>query len=279
LLEGKLKPEELKQVYHSYDIVGDIAVIRVPEKLAHQSQVIAEAIMQLHGNVKAVWRQAGAVEGVFRLRKLVHVAGEKRTETTHREFGCIFKVDLEKCYFSPRLSFERMRIASLVKPREIVVNMFAGVGSYSILIAKHTQAKKIYSIDVNPTAFQYMQENILLNKVFSRIIALKGDAKVFIKEKLHGKADRILMPLPEKAYDYLEAAVETLKPKGGWVHYYDFEHANSDDISIDKAKMKVSEKLSQMNLNFMISSSRVVRDTGPRWRQIVLDIHIEKYNQ
>jgi len=275
LLEGKFKPEELELIYKSYDIIGDIAIIRVPKKLEHQSRIIAEAIMQFHKNVKAVWHQVGAVGGEFRLRKLVHVAGEKRTTTAYREYGCIFKVDLEKCYFSPRLSFERMRIAQLVRPNEIAVNMFAGVGSFSIAIAEHSQAEKIYSIDVNPAAFQYMWENVLLNKVLNQVIPLEGDAKTIITEKLRGTADRVLMPLPEKAYEYLDIAVAALKPKGGWVHYYDFEHARKDEDPIEKMKAKVSKKLSLMNATFAIPFSRLVRATGPRWYQVVLDIEIK----
>lgn len=276
LLEDKLKPKELKLVYKSYDVVGDIAIIRVQEKIKHHSIVIAEAVMQLHKNVKTVFRQSSAVGGEFRLRTLVYVAGEKRTVTKYMEHGCLFKVDLKKCYFSPRLSRERIRIARLIEPREVVVNMFAGIGSFSIIIAKHSDAKRIYSIDVNPTAVRFMQENVLLNRVFNRVVPLEGDAKTIITEKLQKSADRVLMPLPEKAYEYLDSAIMTLKPKGGWVHYYGFEHARKDENPIDRAKAKVAQKLELMNVNFTVPFSRMVRDTGPRWQQVVLDIQIQE---
>jgi tRNA (guanine37-N1)-methyltransferase len=274
LLQDKLDPEKLRLVYKSYDIVGDIAVIRVPEKLKQHSALIAEAIMQLHSNVKSVWRQTSPVGGNYRLRRLEHIAGERRTTTTYKEYDCVFRVDLEKCYFSPRLSFERMRVASLVKPREVVVNMFAGVGSFSIIIAKHSEADRVYSIDVNPAAFQYMWENVLLNKTVNRVVPLKGDARVIITAKLLKTADRVLMPLPEKAHDYLDVAVDALKPEGGWIHYYDFVHAKKDEDPVEKAKVKVSEKLSQMRIAYAIPFGRAVRDTGPWWQQIVLDIQI-----
>jgi len=269
-----LQPEELELVYRSYDIVGDIVIIRVPEKLRRHSITIGETIMKLHKNVKAVWRQSSAVGGKFRLRKLEHVTGEKRTITTYVEHACVFSVDLANCYFSPRLSHERMRIARLVQPRETAVNMFAGVGSFSIVIAKHSDAESVYSIDVNPTAVRFMQENVLLNRVLNRVVPLKGDAKTVIKERLQGTADRVLMPLPEKAYEYLDAGVETLKTNGGWIHYYDFEYARKGENPIEKAKAKVFEKLSLMNLDFAIPFGRLVRDTGPRWQQVVLDIQI-----
>lgn len=274
LLGGKLQPEELELAYESYDIVGDVAVIRVPEKLIHQSITIAEAVLQLHKNVRAVWRQSSAVSGEFRLRKLEYVAGERRALTTHKEHGCVFSVDLENCFFSPRLSYERMRIAKLVQPGEAVVNMFAGVGSFSIIIARHSQAERVYSVDINPIAVGLMQKNVLLNRVLNRVVPLEGDAKNIIEERLPRTADRVLMPLPEKAYEYLGYCVEALKPKGGWVHYYDFEHARKGESSIGKVKAKVYEKLSLMGISFTISSGRIVRDIGPRWQQVVLDIQI-----
>jgi tRNA (guanine37-N1)-methyltransferase len=131
-----------------YDIVGDIAVIRVPRGPQDEIKPTAEDLMQRHRNAGTVLRQVGRVSGDLRLRRLEWVAGERRFETVHKEFGCAFKVDLERCYFSPRLLHERMRIAELVKPNEIVVNMFAGVGSFSVLIACHSEARKVFSVDV-----------------------------------------------------------------------------------------------------------------------------------
>ena len=274
LLSDKLSPEELGLVYKSYDIIGDIAIIRVPEKLKNKSTIIAESLMSLHEQVKAVWRQSGAVEGEFRLRDLEHVAGEKRTVTIYREHTCVFKVNLASCYFSPRLSYERMRIARQVKSGEVMVNMFAGVGSFSLVIAKHSRVDRVYSIDANPTAVDYMQENVFLNHMVNRVVPLQGDAAAVIMKRLQNKADRVLMPLPEKAYEYPDYAVAALKPKGGWIHYYDFEHAGKDEKPMEKVKSRVSEKLSQLGIDSSISFSRVVRDIGPRWLQVVVDIEV-----
>ncbi|MGQ9460505.1 MAG: class I SAM-dependent methyltransferase [Candidatus Bathyarchaeaceae archaeon] len=275
VLAGKLEPWELKLLYRSYDIVGDIAVIRVPESLKQRGEIIAEAIMQIHRRVKAVWCQVGPVSGDFRLRKLEWVAGERKTETVHKEHGCLFKVDLEKCYFSPRLAYERIRIAQHVQPGEVVVNMFAGVGCYSIVIARHSEAKKIYSIDINPTAVRYMQENIKLNKVEERVVPLQGDARKVVEEELRNIADRIIMPLPERAYEYLDCAIQSLKPVGGWIHYYDFEHAKKNENSVEKIKSKVSKKLEMLGVDFNMPFGRVVRLTGPNWYQVVLDIEVK----
>jgi tRNA (guanine37-N1)-methyltransferase len=276
LLSDKLEPWELKLVYKSYDVVGDIAVIRVPEPLKQRDKIIAEAVMQTNKRLKAVWRQTSSVSGNFRLRGLEFVLGERKTETLHREYGCIFKVDLEKCYFSPRLSYERMRIAQQVQPGEVVLNMFAGVGCYSIVMAKHSKPEKIFSIDINPIAIQYMQENIKLNKVEEKVIPVQEDARKVIKEKLQNVADRVLMPLPEKAYEYLDYALLALKPTGGWIHYYDFEHAKKPEDPIEKIEAKVSEKLQILGVNFIVEFGRIVRTTGPNWYQAVLDIRVNE---
>lgn len=276
MLQGLQSEKNLWLVYKSYDIVGDIAIIRVSESLKQKSRKIAEDIMETNKNVKSVWGQYSPVSGDFRLRTLKWVAGEKRTETIHKEFGCTFKVDIDHCYFSPRLSYERQRIAQQVRSAEVVVNMFAGVGCYSIIIAKHSKADKIYSIDLNPIAIKYMQDNIKLNKVEGKVFAIQGDAKEVIKEKMQESADRILMPLPQLAYSYLDYAIFTLKPNGGWIHYYDFEHAGKEEDPKEKVKAKISGKLQKLCSGFEMPYTRVVRTTGPNWYQIVVDILVRK---
>jgi tRNA (guanine37-N1)-methyltransferase len=275
ILSEVLPPQNLMYVYNSYDIVGDIAIIRLTEASEKYSRKIAESVVSVHKNVKVVLVQTSPVHGDFRIRKLEHVAGENRTMTTHIEAGCTLSVDVEKCYFSPRLCFERMRIAKLVNREEIVVNMFAGVGCFSLLIAKHSNAFKIYSIDINPEAVRLMQENVRLNGAFGKVVPMLGDAKTVVAKGLCGSADRILMPLPEKAFEYLPYALLALKKCGGWIHYYGFEHATKNENPIEKVRLKVAEKLNAL-VTFDIPFGRVVRSTGPNWYQVVLDISVRR---
>jgi len=272
ILSDFIPERNLAYIYNSYDIVGDIAILRLTEESRKYSKIIAEAILNVHKNVKTVLAQTSPVSGDFRLRELEYVAGEDKTVTVHRESGCQFSIDVAKCYFSPRLFFERMRIAKLVRNEEVVVNMFAGVGCFSIIIAKYSNAKKVYSIDVNPAAYQLMQENIRINSVFERVVPILGDAKEIIQTKLNRSADRVLMPLPEKTLEYLPHAILALRNAGGWVHYYDFEHAKRNENPVEKVKLKVAEKLQNLVASFEIHSGRVVRSTGPNWYQVVLDI-------
>jgi len=275
-LADTLTREELEFLYKSYDIIGDIAVVKVPEPLKKHTKLIAKSIMQINKSVKTVLLQVGPVSGDLRLRKLKWIIGEKRTETLHKEYGCLFKINLKECYFSPRLSYERMRIAQLVQADEVVINMFAGVGCYSVIIAKHSRAERIYSIDINPVAVKYIEDNIKLNKVEDRVVSVEGDAKVIIIERLHDTADRVLMPLPKKAYEYLDYAIFALKSTGGYVHYYDFVHATKNENPVEKIKAKLSQKLQELNVDFEIPVTRVVRTTGPRWYQVVVDVRVRK---
>ncbi len=276
ILSEILSPEDLPHIHGSYEIVGDIAIIRSNEWSRKYDSQVAEAIMNFHRNVKTVLTQRGGVSGDFRLRNLEYISGEKKTLTVHRESGCQFYVDVEKCYFSPRLSYERRRVAEQVQDEEIVVNMFAGVGCFSVLIAKLAKATKVFSIDVNPVAVQYMKKNISVNGVYGRVFPILGDSKDVIQDMLFHVADRVLMPLPERAFEYLPYALLALKKTGGWIHYYDFEHARKDENVVKKVKHKVAKRLSSCGVGFDLVFGRVVRATGPRWHQVVLDVKINR---
>jgi tRNA (guanine37-N1)-methyltransferase len=275
ILSRVLSPSEAEHISSSYDIVGDIAIIRLTDGSRKYRRNIAAATMSVHRNVKTVLAQAGAVHGDFRIRGFEHVAGEKRTATTHIESGCAFAVDVSKCYFSPRLAYERMRIAKQVQDGEVVVNMFAGVGCFSLLIARYSNASKVYSIDVNPDALRFMQKNIRVNGAFGKVIPMFGDAKEVIEARLRHVGDRVLMPLPEKAYGYLSYALLALKKAGGWIHYYDFEHSRKGEDPVDKVRLKVAQKLADLHVAFEFPFGRVVRSTGPNWYQVALDIAVE----
>lgn len=272
VLRGQLSDEELKQ-FRAFDVVGDIAVVKLPEKLSPKKQLIGQALMQVHRHVRTVLNQTTPVRGEFRTRELEVIAGETRTETVHREAGCIFKVDLAKVYFSPRLGAERLRLAKLVKPTEVVTNLFAGVGSYSIVIAKHSKANLIYSIDKNPAALDYMSENIRINKVGGRVIPILGDAREIVESKLAGKADRVLMPLPELSHKFFDVAIQALKPTGGVVHFYDY--GQEPDVfgpSLEFVRSIAASK----GFNIELLSARKVRSYAPRCSHVVLDLSFLK---
>jgi len=273
-LSGTIPESEMRVLISSFDVIGDIVVLKIPPDLVRWSKTVAEIMLDRLPHVKTVLNQESPVKGEYRSRDLTWLAGVRKTVAISREAKCALKVDLAKVYFSPRLAFERMRISRLVKSGEVVVNMFAGVGSFSILIAKYSLPSVVFSIDINPDAICLMRENVILNKVKNKIQVREGDAREIIMTELIGEADRVIMPLPEKAFEYLEAAVRALKPSGGTIHYYDFVHSSKRNDPRASVKVRVEEKLSQLAKEHSVRFSRVVRSVGPNWYQVVLDIDI-----
>lgn len=273
VLAGVLGADEAAQVYSAFDQVGDIVIIKVPDGLADKKRLIAQAILDNVKTAKAVFAQASAVRGDFRVRDLEFLAGENRTLTEYKEHGCRFKVDVAKAYFSPRLSTERQRIAALVGENETIVNMFAGVGTYSIIVAKANKTCKVYSIDSNQVASDLCAQNAKLNKVVDRVIPICADAAGAINEKFSGTADRVLMPLPERAREFIAPAVAALKEKGV-VHY--FAHIRAD---CKKDARELGEKDAHdafAGYDHKVMETTVVREVGPRLYQIVADVSISR---
>ena len=271
VLAGILTPEETAQVYSAFDQIGDIVIVKIPDSLMPKKELIAKAVLGNIKTAKAVFAQVSAVKGDFRIRDLEFVAGENRTITEYKEHGCRFKVDVAKTYFSPRLSTERQRISEMVGDNETIVNMFAGVGTYSIVIAKANRTCTVYSIDSNSAANDLCIINAKINKVQDRVVAICGDASEVIKNQLQGRADRVLMPLPERAKEFIEPAVLALKEKG-IVHYFAHIKADGKKEAQELGLQDASDAFKSYDHNVM--AVRVVREVGPRIYQIVADVSV-----
>ena len=233
ILKTKLTKKQLSLLPSSYDIVGSILIFSdFPPELSKKEKIIGEALLKLHKNIKTICKKTKKYSGRYRLPKLKIIAGEKTKETIYKENNTIIKLDVEKVYFSSRLSTERKRIYQLIKKNENVLVMFSGSGIYPIVIARNSAPKEIYSIELNPTAFKYQKENILLNKL-KNIKLYKGDVKKILP-KINKKFDRILMPLPKGAECFLPLALSKLKNKGV-IHFYDF--LNEDEFNLAKEKI------------------------------------------
>lgn len=273
LLEDKLPAHLLASIPHAIDFVGDVAVIEVPPELEPHKTTVGEAILKAHKQVRTVLAKSGAVEGVYRVREFDVIAGIEKTETVHREYGCVYHVDLAKAYFSPRLSHEHDRVASQVKDGETVIDMFAGVGPFSILITKRHKNVRVHAVDVNPDAMNYLKKNIEANHVGKRVTPVLGDIRQIVKTRLIGVADRVIMNLPERAIEYVDVACEALKSEGGVVHYYEF---TSMPEPLETAKVRLIEAMKQISRNVKkISSARLVRATAPYTFQVVVDAEIQ----
>ena len=270
-LEGVLSEKESEELFSAFDQVGDIIVVRIPDSLLAKKKIIGETLLEQVKTAKSVFYQSSSVEGEFRTRDLEILAGEDKTETEYKEFGCRFIVDVEKAFFSPRLSTERDRIANLVQEGETVINMFGGVGMFSIIAAKRKNCK-VYNIDINPIASKLCEKNIELNKLKGEVISINGDSSKIIEEQLKDKGDRTLMLLPERSDEFLNSAILTTKTNG-IIHYY--SHIHSDEKA-NAAKLSEKHYLEIAPLKSEILASKIVRAVGPKYYQTVVDVKITK---
>ena len=261
-LKDKIEDDKVEDIKKSFDIIGDVVILEIPEEFEDYKHVIGEAALKFTKR-KAVYRKKSEIKGVIRTRELEHLAGEDNSETIHREFGSRFMLDVKMVYFSPRLATERRRISDQVQNKEIIIDMFAGIGPFPISIAREHNAK-IYAIDINPYAYKYIKRNIELNKLEGKIIPLLGD----VGEVLNGlnlKADRIIMNLPGTAWTFLDTAIKHLKP-GGVLHYYEF--ASEYQIPIERIiETAYPRKVEVLN-------SRKVKSKSPGVWHIGIDARI-----
>ncbi|MCX6799219.1 MAG: class I SAM-dependent methyltransferase family protein [Candidatus Diapherotrites archaeon] len=266
-LKGKLTKKEMRHLISSFDSVGDIAVIQVPELLEHKAKVIGTAVLLMNKHFRTVCMVTGKHKGKYRVQPVKVIAGKRNKAATYRESGCTFKVDLGKVFFSPRLSTERLRIARLIKPGEVVGAFFAGVGPFPIVFAKNSPMGKAFAIELNPVAFRQMQENIELNKVAGKVEAVKGDVRKVVPKTLAGKCDRVVMPLPEGAESFLGSALLALKEKGGVVHFYRFVEKSDSE----KPLREIRAAAEKAGMRWKVLFRKKVRSFSATKEQVVVD--------
>ena len=251
-LEERLLPS-------SYQIIGDVLLIKFMKiRSLGQKQKIASSILELLPYVKTVC-EIKKISSEFRTPRIKKLAG-KRTVTVHKEHGILYKIDVSKIMFSKGNLFEHQRLLKQVKNNEIIIDMFAGIGYFSLSIAK--KCKKVYAIEKNPIAYKYLKENIKLNKI-KNIEPILGDNR---KIRLNEKADRIVMGYFPGTEKFVPNALKMLKPNG-IIHFHNTYKESElwtkpfGDIRKHIRKFKVLEK-------------KVVKSVGPKTYHIVLDIII-----
>ncbi|MBS3063337.1 MAG: class I SAM-dependent methyltransferase family protein [Candidatus Diapherotrites archaeon] len=270
-LERKLSPAERKALIGSFDTVGSLAVIEVPDALKKKAGLIGRALLEVNAALESVYQIASAHKGKFRVQKISWLAGKKQKRAHYKEAGCEFVVDLDKVFFSPRLSGERLRIAQLIQPGEVVGAFFAGVGPFPILFARHSPMAKAYAVELNPTAVKNLKENIRLNHVEDRVEPILGDVNKVVPKRLRGLCDRVVMPLPHGGEDFLEAAFLALKPAGGFIHFYQFTDKQNP---LAEPLRRVEAVARKFGRSVEVRAWRVVRSFSPVKVQVVLDVEV-----
>jgi len=279
-LKNKIPANKIKHMPSSFDVIGNICILEIKDEAKKYEKLVGNSILKLNKNIKSVFKKNSARKGKYRTYKLKLIAGENSRVTQHKENGVIFNIDVEKCYFSPRLGNERLRISRMVKKNESVLVMFSGIGSFNLNIFKNSSPKEIYGVELNKTAYKYALENLKLNKFDEKKLKFfQGDVKKVLP-KLNKKFDRILMPLPMESRKYLGLAIKKLKKKG-ILHYYTFlEEAFWEKPSGKKerreifSKDEIKEEISKYSNKFKILNIIKCGVYAPNIDMVCADIEI-----
>ena len=268
-LQTVLSRDEMGFLVSSFDVIGDIAIIIIPDELATKERLIACALLQTHKNIRTVAKRVGTYDGEFRKIALTVIGGEIMHETEHRENGVRFFLHPEKVYFSVRSSSERKRVSSLVRRGEDVLVLFSGIGAFPLVIAANSQAGNIVGIEKNPEAHRYALKSLAGNKRLRNVVFHEGDV-VDIIPRLSSTFDRVLMPLPRTSHAYLTNALATVR-SGGRLHFYDFQSAETSRQSIEKIDRACGEN----DRKLITAEITVCGHCSPRTYRICVDAQIE----
>ncbi len=267
LLEGELEEEEIEDLRTSFDTIGDVVILEIPDKLESKKNIIGKATLDFTKR-KAIYMKKSAVHGTIRIRDLELIAGEDEPVTIHKEHGARLKLNVKEVYFSPRLATERKRVSDSVNDGENILDMFCGIGPFPIVIAKNNDVN-ITGVDINENAIKYFAENIRLNKV-KNVEAICGDARE-ISKSFKSKFDRIIMNLPGLAYDFLDVAMQLIE-EDGIINYYEF----SDGY--EQGTKRLIDAALKENKNVEIINTRKVKSTSPGEWHVAIDAKITSKN-
>jgi len=274
-LIGILTDEELSALPRGFQTIGDVAIIKLKPLLLEKKTLIAEKYLDLLPSLKSVYLNSGRVKGQFRTpERIEFLVGIDNSLVKHKEHGVIYKFDFTKIMFSMGNLNERKFLATLVKEGEVVVDMFAGIGYFSLPIAIHSKAKKIFSIELNPDSFKYLTENVKLNHCEDIITPINGDSKIeVIKLSKSGiKADRVIMGVFPAPKDFIKEALTLARVEGTIFHY---------EGIVDKEKYlnlfnEFKEIAENSDLKCDLLAKRFVKSYGPGLYHVVLDINVYK---
>ncbi len=266
LLEGELTEEEIENLRTSFDTIGDIVILEIPEDLQDKKFKIGEAALKFTKR-RSIYMKKSAIKGTTRVRDLEFLAGVDDSVTIHKEHGARLKLDVREVYFSPRLATERKRVMQSVREGEEILDMFCGIGPFPIVIARNKNVE-ITSVDINESAIKYLDENIRMNKLKGSITTFTGDVRE-VSKSFNSKFDRIIMNLPGLAYTFLDVAVDLIKD-GGIINYYEFSDSYEQGIK------RLTDAANAVGKDVEIINCRKVKSTSPGEWHVAIDGKISK---
>jgi tRNA (guanine37-N1)-methyltransferase len=268
LLEGELSNDEIENLRTSFDTIGDIVILEIPDDLQSKKQIIGDAALKFTKR-KAIYMKKSAIKGTIRIRDLEFLSGTDDSVTIHKEHGARLKLDVREVYFSPRLATERKRVMESVKEGEKILDMFCGIGPFPIVIARNKNVD-ITAVDINEPAINYLNENIRMNKLKGTITTYCGDVRE-VSAGFKTKFDRIIMNLPGLAYTFLDVAVDLIEDNG-IINYYEFSDSYEQGIK------RLNDACKQAGKEVEIINCRKVKSTSPGEWHVAIDGKVIKKN-
>lgn len=249
-------PEALRsELPRSFDVVGDIVLIRLPESLTSYGEEIGRALLAFVPGARVVGRDDG-VHGAARRRRIVRLAGDGGWATRHKENGLSLDVDLERAYFSPRLSREHERVARAVGPGERVLDLCCGVGPFALTIAHRGLAREVVAVDANPDAVALLRTNLRRLGLEERVRVVEDDVGRFLPRA--GLARQAILNLPHEGIKYVPSVGNAVEPSGT-LHYYEVTERSA-------AESRPAELIAQLPgpSNWSLRERHVVHAYSPR---------------
>jgi len=231
-LEGKIGKDAIEALPRSYFLLGDVVTLKLSDKTVKFKRQIGNAIIEILPYARSVLLIKD-IKGAERKPRTEVIAGSRKTETVHKEHGCLFALDPAKIMWSKGNKRERQRMMLIAERDEKVVDMFAGVGYWTIPMAKAGKVQSVKSVDINPLAIKYLKKNITLNRTWN-VEAVKGDCRKQA-EKLAGSADRVIMGYLRGTERFLPAALKIAK-EGATIHFHDLCEEEKVPARLDALK-------------------------------------------
>ncbi|WP_440772150.1 class I SAM-dependent methyltransferase [Natronorubrum sp. DTA28] len=279
---------ELESVPGSWAVIGSVILVTVPAGCPDE-QALGEALLELHGEGDSVLADEGIANdgeaGTHREPRTRLLAGARDTETIHTEHGTRYGLDPATVMFSPGNQAERARMGDVVADGERVFDMFAGIGYFTLPMAR--AGARVTAAEINPTAFRYLLENAVLNDVGDRVDAYMTDCRDLATEI---DADRVVMGYygsadaavagadgdehrtrTDEAHEFLPTALEALVP-GGVVHYHE---ATPTSRLWDRPIERLETAVADAGRTLDVLDRRRVKSHSAGVEHVVLDVRVE----
>jgi len=274
-LKSELSEEELSLLPRGFQTLGKVVILKLNPKLLEKKEIIGKACLEMFPKIKSIYINKGKIVGTYREpEKIELIAGEDNPIVEHKEHDIIYRFDITKIMFSKGNINERKYLTTLIQSGEIVVDMFAGIGYFSLPIAKHCSVRKIYSIELNPESYKFFIENIKINHLEDKIVPIKGDCKVEVVKlsKSGVSANRVIMGVFPAPKEYITEALTLVNDNGTVFHYEGIAEKDKYIVLFEE----FNEIAQKESYKCELKSHRFVKSYGPNLFHVVLDIIVLK---